>query len=107
MACVSLATIMWLVDVNGLKRWTKPFVIYGMNPMVAFVGSAVIERLIYSVIYVTYQGKSVPLESAMYQVGFASWLSPINASLAFAIAFVSMFYGILYVLYRKQIFFKV
>ena len=56
MACVSLATIMWIVDVNGLKRWTKPFVIYGMNPMVAFVGSAVIERLIYSVIYVTYQG---------------------------------------------------
>jgi predicted acyltransferase len=107
MACVSLATIMWLVDVNGLKRWTKPFVIYGMNPMVAFVGSAVIERLIYSVIYVTYQGKSVPLESAMYQVGFASWLSPINASLAFAIGFVLMFYGILYVLYRKQIFFKV
>jgi len=43
----------------------------------------------------------------MYQVGFASWLSPINASLAFAIAFVLMFYGILYVLYRKQIFFKV
>jgi predicted acyltransferase len=67
----------------------------------------VIERLIYSVIYVTYQGKSVPLEAAMYQVGFASWLSPINASLAFAIAFVLMFYGILYVLYRKQIFFKV
>jgi predicted acyltransferase len=107
MACVSLATIMWLVDVNGLKRWTKPFVIYGMNPMVAFVGSAVIERLIYSVIYVSFQGKSVPLESAMYQVGFASWLSPVNASLAFAIAFVLMFYGILYVLYRKQIFFKV
>jgi predicted acyltransferase len=107
MACVSLATIMWLVDVNGLKRWTKPFVIYGMNPMVAFVGSAVIERLIYSVIYVSYQGKSVPLESAMYQVGFASWLSPVNASLAFAIAFVLMFYGILYVLYRRQIFFKV
>ena len=107
MACVSLATIMWLVDVNGLKRWTKPFVIYGMNPMVAFAGSALVARFIYSVIYVNYQGKSVPLEAAIYQVLFASWLSPVNASLAFAISFVLMFYGILYVLYRKQIFFKV
>jgi predicted acyltransferase len=107
MACVSLATIMWLVDVNGLKRWTKPFVIYGMNPMVAFAGSALVARFIYSVIYVNYQGKSVPLETAIYQVAFASWLSPVNASLAFAISFVLMFYGILYVLYRRQIFFKV
>jgi predicted acyltransferase len=107
MACVSLATIMWLVDVNGLKRWTKPFVIYGMNPMVAFVGSAVIERLIYSVLTATYQGKTVPLETAMYEIAFASWLSPVNASLAFAIAFVLIFYGILYVLYRRQIFFKI
>ena len=107
MACVSLATIMWIVDVNGLKRWTKPFVIYGMNPMVAFVGSAVVARMIYSVLSVTYQGKSVPLETAIYQVAFASWLSPVNASLAFAMAFVLMFYGILYALYRKQIFFKI
>jgi predicted acyltransferase len=107
MACVSLATIMWLVDVNGLKRWTKPFVIYGMNPMVAFAGSALVARFIYSVIYVNYQGKSVPLETAIYQVAFASWLSPVNASLAFAITFVLMFYALLYVLYRKQIFFKV
>ena len=44
MACVSLATIMWIVDVHGVKRWTKPFVIYGMNPMVAFVGSGVMAR---------------------------------------------------------------
>ena len=107
MACVSLATIMWLVDVNGLKRWTKPFVIYGMNPMVAFAGSALVARFIYSVLHVNYQGQSVPLETAIYQVAFASWLSPVNASLAFAISFVLMFYGILYVLYRKQIFFKV
>ena len=30
---------------SGVKRWTKPFVIYGMNPMVAFVGSGVMARL--------------------------------------------------------------
>lgn len=107
MACVSLATIMWLVDINHVKRWTKPFVIYGMNPMVAFVGSGVMARFIYTLITVNYQGKTVPIETVMYETAFASWLDPVNASLAFALAFVLFWFGILSVLYRKQIFFKV
>ncbi len=107
MACVSLATIMWIVDVQGWKRWTKPFVIYGMNPMVAFVGSAVMARCIYSIFTVNYHGQTIQLETWAYQVLFASWLDAVNASLAFAVAFVLFWFGILYALYRKQIFFKV
>ena len=107
MACVAIATIMWIVDVQQIKRWTNPFVIYGMNPMVAFVGSGVMARCIYSIFTVNYHGKSTALESAIYQAGFASWLEPRNASLAFALTFVLFWFGILYVLYRKRIFFKV
>ncbi|HXD48052.1 MAG TPA: hypothetical protein VN600_04735, partial [Gemmatimonadaceae bacterium] len=107
MACVAIATIMWIVDVQGIKRWTKPLVIYGMNPMVAFVGSGVMERCIYSIFTVPYHGKSTALETAIYEWGFHSWLEPVNASLAFAISFVVLWFGILYVLYKKQIFFKV
>ncbi|MFI5229357.1 MAG: acyltransferase family protein [Gemmatimonadales bacterium] len=107
MACVAIATIMWIVDVQGLKRWTKPLVIYGLNPMVAFVGSGVMERCIYSIFTVPYHGKSTALETALYEWGFHSWLDPVNASLGFAISFVLLWFGILYVLYRKQIFFKV
>ena len=38
---------------------------------------------------------------------FASWLDPVNASLAFAITFVLFWFAVLYVLYRNKIFFKV
>lgn len=107
MACVSLATIMWLVDVQQWRWWTKPFAIYGLNPMVAFVGSAVMARLIYSILKVEYHGQRVALESAIYQSAFASWLSPMNASLAFAIAFVAFWFGVLAVLHRRNIVFKV
>lgn len=107
MACVALATIMWIVDVQRVQGWTKFFVIYGLNPMVAFVGSGVMARLIYSIFKVNYNGKPISLEAAVYQSAFASWLDPINASLAFAITFVLFWFAILYVLYRKQIFFKV
>src|SRR5256886_12082468 len=47
MAAVTLATIMWIVDHYQVKWWTKPFVVYGVNPIVAFVGSGVMARLIY------------------------------------------------------------
>lgn len=107
MACVALATIMWVVDVQNVRKWTKPFVIYGMNPMVAFVGSGVMARCIYSIFTVTYDGKKIPLQSGIYQSLFASWLDPVNASLAFAVTFVLFWFAILAVLYQKKIFFKV
>jgi predicted acyltransferase len=107
MAAVAIATIMWIVDVHQVKRWTKPFVIYGMNPMVAFVGSGVMARLIYSIFTVNYDGRPISLQAAIYRSMFASWLEPVNASLAFALTFVLFWFGILYLLYRKNIFFKV
>jgi predicted acyltransferase len=107
MACVAIATVMYIVDVHNVKGWTKFFVVYGMNPMVAFVGSGVMARCIYSIFKVNYGGKPIALQSAIYQSMFASWLTPVNASLAFAVTFVLFWYAILYALYRKQIFFKV
>src|SRR5687767_507691 len=49
-AAVSLATIMWLVDHLHQRGWTKFFVVYGLNPMVAFVGSGIMARMIYSIL---------------------------------------------------------
>ena len=107
MACVALSTIMWLVDVHGWRWWTRPFVIYGVNPMVAFVGSAVMARLIYSIFKVNYHGQRIALQSAIYQSVFASWLSPLNASLAFALTFVLFWFAVLAWLYRRNIVLKV
>jgi predicted acyltransferase len=106
-ALVSIATIMWLVDVHNLKGWTKPAVIYGVNPIIAFVGSGVMARCIYSIFKVTSDGKRIPLETWLYQTFYLSWLSPINASLAFAITFVVFWYLILLVLWKRNIILKV
>jgi predicted acyltransferase len=75
--------------------------------MVAFVGSAVMARLIYSIIKVNYHGQRISLQSAIHQSLFASWLSPRTASLAFAVTFVAFWFGILTVLYRRNIVLKV
>ncbi len=107
MACVALATIMWIVDYYNERRWTKPWVVFGVNPIVAFVGSGVMARLIYTLWHVNYQGKSITIQDAIYQIVFLPWLPPRVASLAFAISFVLLWYGILLVLYKRNIILKV
>ncbi|MEP6778818.1 MAG: hypothetical protein ABJC26_02940, partial [Gemmatimonadaceae bacterium] len=39
--------------------------------------------------------KLTPLQTVIYTHGFASWLTPINASLAYAITFVAFWYVLL------------
>ena len=107
MAALCLASIMWIVDFQKVRGWTRPFVIYGVNPIIAFIGAGVMARLIYSIIKVSSDGRRIPLQAWLYQTLFSSWLAPRNASLAFALAFVLFWYGILYLLYRRNIILKV
>ncbi len=107
MAAVALSTVMWIVDFNKVRRFTKFFVVYGTNPIVAFVGSAVMARCIYSIFKVNYGGQRIPLQEGIYRALFASWLDPVNASLAFALAFVLFWYGVLSLLHRRGIILKV
>ena len=107
MACVSIATISWITDVRRVTNWTRPFVIYGVNPIIAFVGSGVMARLVYTLWQVDFHGKQTSVQTVVYQTVFASWLEPRNASLAFALMFVLFWFVILWALWRKNIIFKV
>jgi predicted acyltransferase len=97
----------WLIDVLGWKRWTTPLVVFGVNPLVAFVGSGMMARLIYSVIRVPYGGESVPIQRVTYETLFASWLAPRNASLLFAVTFVLIWAAILWTLHRRRVYLRV
>lgn len=107
MAATSLATILWITDVERVRWWTRPFVIYGVNPIIAFVGSGMMARVIYSLWKVEYAGQQTAVQGVVHRELFASWLAPQNASLAFALAFVLVWLGILTPLDRRGIYFKV
>ena len=107
MALHFLAVCYWLVDVRGHRRAALPFVVYGTNAIAAFFLSGIVARLIGSIIRVPAEGGPLPLKAWLYQNLFASWLSPVNASLAFALCFVLVFLGLMGVLYRRRIFIKV
>jgi predicted acyltransferase len=107
MAAVALATILWIVDVQGVRGWTRPFEIYGLNPLVAFVGSGLMSKTISSLWFVEIDGRRTSLQGAVFQGAYASWLEPKVASLAYAISFVLLWLAILWVLARRGIVVKV
>ncbi|HEU4565325.1 MAG TPA: DUF5009 domain-containing protein [Gemmatimonadaceae bacterium] len=109
MACTAIATCMWIIDLQGRKGWTTPFVMFGVNPIVAFVGSGLMARTIYTLWKVpAADGSWISIQAWIYRNLFASWIAnPKTASLLFALAFVTVWWGILAILYRKRIFLKV
>ncbi|AHG89939.1 hypothetical protein J421_2402 [Gemmatirosa kalamazoonensis] len=107
MACVALATVIWLVDVQKWGAWAKPFLPFGLNPMLAFVGSGLVARTIYSIMRVQYDGKSVSPVEAIYQTFVKIGLAPRNASLLFALCFVAVFYAGLRFAQKRNFIFKV
>ena len=107
MASVTIATCIWLIDVRHVTFWTKPFVVFGVNPIVAFVGSGMMARLVASIIKVQRDGETVSLQKAIYDSAFAGWLAPMNASLVYAVCFVVLWFLILAVLYHRKVFLKV
>lgn len=107
MAMVGLAMCYWLADVKGKRWWTRPFVVFGTNAIAAFFLSGVFARLLNLVKVPGGATGTQPVKAWIYQHLFATWLSPIDASLAFAIVFVLLWWAIMEVFYRRRIFIKV
>lgn len=107
MAAITLATCLWLIDGIGVKGWTRPFVVYGINPLIAFLGSGLMARIVGGMI--VWQGETgrVSLQQFVYREVFSPWFSPKNASLLYAIAFVTLWYLILSALHKRGIVLKV
>ncbi len=102
-----LAACYWLIDVQGIKRWSTPFIYYGMNAIFVFVASGLLAKILIRTKITIEEGKEVSLWSYLYQNLYAGWLAPYTASLLFAITLVTFFLVILWWMYKKKIFVKV
>jgi len=106
-AATTLATCIWLIDVAGVKWWTKPFIWFGRNPLLAFLGTGVMSRTIYSLIRIPKDdGTTASLQRVIYENAYASWLSPKDASLFFALSYVALWALILWVLDKRNVYWK-
>jgi predicted acyltransferase len=102
-----LAFCYWLIDIKGHRLWARPFEVFGMNAIVLYVGSALMAELMGLITVTGAGGQPTDLKTWIYERLFASWASPVNASLAFAIAFVLVWLGLMWILYRRKIFIRI
>ena len=107
-AALTLGTCIWLIDVRSVQWWTKPFTWFGRNPLLAFLGTGLMSRTIYSLVRIQRDdGTTASLQRTIYEYGYASWLSPKDASLLFAMSYVALWALILWALDRRRLYWKV
>ena len=101
------AVCYWVVDIWQYRRWTMPFVIYGINAILAYLLSTLMEKLLILWKVARPDGSMVSVHHYLVEGLLLPFLSPINASLAYAVASVLFWLGIMTVLYRRRIFLKI
>lgn len=94
-ACVILA--IWIRFLPA-----KPFDVFGLNPLLAFVGSGVMARLLGLV-----KIDGVSLQALSYRTLYKPYFPPKLASLLWALTFVAIWYVILLILHRRRLYLRV
>jgi predicted acyltransferase len=107
LAALAIATITWLGEGPLVRRLTTPALAFGVNPLLAFLGSGLMAKVMGSLWKVEVSGEMVPVQSVIYREIFRSWLPPHDASLAFALCFVLLWWLLLEPLRRRGIIVKV
>lgn len=103
LATLVLALTYWAIDCKGYTRFTKPFLIFGVNAITVFFFSGIMARCL-SLIKVA---DGVSLKGWVYNTFMTPYFSPNNASLLYAFFFISIWAIIALVMFNRKIFIKV
>lgn len=98
-ATLALGACYLLVDVWGWRRWTRPFVVLGVNALALFFLSSLLARLLI-VIKVDGPSGRVALQRLVFDHVFAPWAPPTEASFAYAMAYLLLWLTVMWLLHR-------
>ncbi|OXB00011.1 acyltransferase family protein [Flavobacterium pectinovorum] len=110
LAATFLSILYYVIDIADYKKGFKPFLIWGVNPMIVFFTSQIIPQ---ALVMIEFQNPHNPEEkinllSYLYGFGIAPFFSnPMTASLAGALVYVCIWTFILWIFYKNKLIFKV
>jgi predicted acyltransferase len=110
LAILCLTFLFYIIEVVDYKRWTKLFLIWGVNPMVVFFFSGIIPQ---GLRMIQFQNPQIPTEQINLQKYLYSfWIepffdNPLLASLVGALIYVGIWSFILWLFYKNKLIFKV
>lgn len=108
-AMLFLSTCIWFCDVLKIQKPFQIFYWFGVNPILAFVGSAMMARTIGALVMIKEpKGDEISLQAKIFHSAFESWISqPKIASLSFALSFTLVWACLLAWAHHKRIYLKV
>ena len=101
-ALLVLGTMYWVLDVKRWRgAWSAPLVACGMNSIAIFVASGMAAKAMGRIHIGGVEGSS--LHDWIFRTGFQSWAGDYTGSLAFALAQVTIWLTVAWVLHRLRI----
>ena len=100
---IAFALMYFIVDVRGLRRWSRPFVWLGANALAIYVGSEVVRRLLDAAVVTQGSGRTTPKAWVFWEVlepAFRPWSEA--ASFVFAVGVLAIWMVVAGVLYRSS-----
>lgn len=114
LACLAFSAFYWPLDVSPsarvrtlAARWTRPFVIYGMNALFIFAFSGFIAKMLGYVKFARPDGSLRSLGQTLYAPIAALPVGAVNTSLLHAVLFDACMFLIAWGMWRKRWFVKV
>jgi predicted acyltransferase len=106
LALLVLSVCCYLIEVRGFKRLAYPFEVFGRNAILVFMVAGLLARI--AILWkVPFHGKTRVIKSVLYQTLYVPYFSPINASLAYSLSFLSLLYLVAWAFHKKRIYLKV
>lgn len=97
-----LTILIYFIDLKQMNKWTKPFEIFGLNPLISFIASILWVKIYFQI---DIDGQNA--YGWIYNNIYKSIFDPTFGSLLFALTHVFGCWLIAYWLYRKKIIIKV
>jgi predicted acyltransferase len=110
LATLFLTILYYIIDIKKIQKGTKPFLMWGVNPMLVFFASGIIPRSLAMIQFPNPKlvGETINLQRYLYEFWIAPLFSnPMMASLAGALIYVLIWHGILYLFYQNKKILKV
>ncbi len=107
LAVLVLCFCILLIDGRGWRRGVRPAVIFGRNPLVVFVGSGIVARLLYLIKLSGPDGIQISLKAILFRDIFVPLAGPVNGSFLYAATFVGLWLVFLWWMDCKDIYIKI
>ncbi len=113
-ALLVFSAFYWLIDASSstalrlrAQRYFLPFTIYGMNALFIFAFSGLVAKMLGFIKFAQDSGTPLTLKGMLYAPLQSLPITPVNASLSFAILFNLAMFFVAWVMWKKKWFIKV